>query len=229
MKIIILTLSLLFCLSVPAYSQTIGDQFTAGRAQLAVDLAKRSDLATIARPAIEKKYNDLLWEQQQYEKYVTLHNKKAEEHTQHLQAHDAAAAQHNANQCYYPEGNPGACSAYNAESSRLNTEGASLDSERDAINQEKDSLDQIRDGITSGSLEYAALAKKFNAEYQDNEDDIARLTKILDGIQQQYQNCVDALKGSSLEKIHEVCGQMFDGNGTHDGLTTTGTGNTNMR
>ncbi len=157
---------------------------------------------------------------------VAQHNVLVGAHDAHVAAHDARTAQHNANQCRYYDGHEQDCAAYAAEQNVLNNEAANLDRETAAINQEKATLDAAGQGLQMEIDDFNKYKDDFNSRNETNEHTIDVLMRVLGMLQKTTASCQDVLQNpkSTLEQIHEACGQGFDGNGTQAPLTRSGTG-----
>ena len=198
---------------------------------------------TQAHKALDGQLDNLKLDQAQYDKAFAAHQARVDQFNEKNKAYDLAAAhqtelvndetaklnvhqqwasQHNANQCHYPEGNPGVCAAYSAEAAQidqdaaqiraesasinasseaLNQEAASINAEAERINADKAQVDQQGQNLNAAIAdyranvaEYQAKADRHNQALAENEAKFARILADLKAIGKQTDDCTNALK-----------------------------------
>ncbi|HUW98452.1 MAG TPA: hypothetical protein VMV40_06370 [Acidiferrobacter sp.] len=227
-------------LSVPAFAQnaSIDTRVTALSTELAPHMSKRVDLAKAAQ-ALRQQKGNIEFGVAAYNKSVAQYKQKKDAYEMDLAAFrqskavlGQAISAHNANRCTAPANNPGACAGYNAEAAQLNQRKAYLISQLAQLRQTYNYLmdinaknNELRQILSAKTLAWAAAAKKWNADNDENEAAIARIQRLIAGQRRRFDSCEAELKrNGSLERLHEVCGQPFDGNGNLQALVNQGTG-----
>jgi len=234
----LLALTLSLSLSAFAQNSSIDTRVTALNTELAPYINKRVELAQAARSLNQTK-GDIEFGVQAYNKSAAQYKQKKGAYEIDLAAFRQsrtvlaqAITSHNANKCVAPYNNPGVCSAYNAEAAQLNQRKAYLVSQFSQLRQTYNYLvdinsknNQLRQILSAKTTKWAVAAKKWNADNNDNEAAITRIQKLITQQRVRFDKCADELKrNGSLERLHEVCGQPFDGNGNFRPLVNRGTG-----
>lgn len=221
MKSCILALTLLMAL--PLVAQTLGDQINALKTQLNAAIDKRSELGTQEK-ALEQKKSDIEFAWAAAQKQEGILKDEITDFTMKANDYTAAVQRHNANQCTEQCTNgrcDGSCGWYTAEKSQLDQRQSALQSEQAQLQTNAGLIDQIKQNVYNDTQTWTVQAKQLLADYNDNEAAIGRLQDQLTQLMAQYNACrgsipsdcaVSPLLDDKCEKMHAVCGKLFDGN-----------------
>lgn len=143
---------------------------------------------------------------------------------------NSALNAHNANRCQKTQYDN--CSAYEAEASQLNSRRDYLQGVKNGLDSRKSTLDatlgsllELQKIMEAKEEKYAADVKAYNAQNEENEAKIDSIAKRWNALKNQLQPCLDKLPPNPTnEMMHEVCGQLWDGNSIHAEPVNQGTG-----
>lgn len=213
-------------LSVLSFGQSLREQMDAVQRAAAPLTAKRTENTKVLA-ALNQTKDDLSFGVAAFQKSATKYAADIADYTIDLGAYSPAAAEvnlaldaHNANVCQKTQYN--SCGAYDAEAQRLNSRRDYLLIVKAGLDQRKGFLDttlvqlkELQAILIEKAEKYTEDAKAFNAQNDDNEAKIVALKARYDAIIAQLKPCLDKLPPNpSDEQMHEVCGQLWDGNRT---------------
>ncbi len=136
---------------------------------------------------------------------AALH-KATQAYVDHSNALDAATKAYNALPvCHYPVGHPEQCQG-------VIDQKAALVRQRAALDQEFAAKNQLADVLLGRIAKWQPANAELTRRHDLNKADIKRLTAELDALRKGNDACKQAILNGSPETMHDVCGQMFDGN-----------------
>lgn len=162
---------------------------------------------------LTQRYENIKWGQEQFKKQVEQYNAAFSAHQQDAAAYAASAADHN-RRCSGTFNDQGYVNRCNAElptgaawKARVNQNAAYLE-------QTRDKLQQIQAATSRSTQEVFARHKAISARQEELQARFNVLKAELANVQNAVNSCKSALGGTNLDRAHDVCGEMFDGNKT---------------
>jgi hypothetical protein len=137
---------------------------------------------------------------------------------------NADAVKHNNPPCIVTDQNPHNCDEYHKEFLALQERTRLIVIEDARLAEEKRRVDMLEKKNTDDTLQWFKESKRLDNEIAQQDAAIAKAQTLIAPARKSYLDCLRANKGQSLEYIHEVCGQLFDGNSLHEKFTNKGTG-----
>jgi septal ring factor EnvC (AmiA/AmiB activator) len=214
------TLCCLFLIFTPtiANAETIGDQLNHAKQQLSTDYDKRAGFVH-ARSALKSQLDSMNPAVDAYRKNKGRIVEEVNELNVEIAETNHEAEVHNSGRpCTFSPDHPDNCTAYDADTRRLEAARAAVKKKAKAIEVEKNQLDAMYQSVTSDAEAWDAAVKKNDNDSNDNEKELGMLKTKLELLQQQFDDCVRSQRKHGPEKMHEVCGELIDGNIVRPGL-----------
>jgi hypothetical protein len=137
---------------------------------------------------------------------------------------NADAVKHNNPPCISTDQNPHNCDEYHKEFLALQERTRLIRIEDDQLAEERKRVNRLEKKNTDDILQWVKETKRLDNAIAEQDAAIAKAQALMAPRRKSYLDCLRANKGQSLEYIHEVCGQLFDGNSVHEKFINKGTG-----
>lgn len=158
-----------------------------------------------------KRWDDLKWTDEQLKKQITTHKAEAAEFIESSRRHEAEASAHNA-RCAGGSTDQSFVNACNAAAATGNANKARLEQQGRHLNEMQALINKAINTQTEETQRVFAKHKANIARMDELRAQVLPLLERLKVIRAETDKCVAAIKGATLEAMHDECGRMFDGN-----------------